>query len=190
MKLKRSDSRKAKQVSTNKPQTNGLADLKTPDSRSRSVHRFLLSPALLLVVLLALVSCKSVKSPEFRNVDNIRFAGMGKGSSTVNFNVHYFNPNDMRLKLKKLKGKAWLDNQYIGDFKMDTLVHILPHAEFTLPVSLEIKTDQLIRNSIFTLLNKEVQIKMEGNARVGKGLFFINYPVRYEGKQDLKKYIK
>lgn len=153
-------------------------------------HTSLITPTLFLLATIFLVSCKSVQRPEFRNVDNIRFGGISKTSSTVSFNVHYYNPNNMRLKLKKLKGKAWLDDQYVGDFKMDTLIHIAPNTDFTLPVTLEVKTDQLIKNSIFTLLNKEVEVKMEGSAKVGKGLFYINYPVKYEGKHDLKKYIK
>lgn len=152
------------------------------------------SPALLLLlclsVLLLLSSCGSVQDPEFRNVDNIRFGGFGRSSSTVTMNVHYYNPNNMRLKLKEAKGKAWLDDQYLGDFKMDTLIHIPARGEFILPVSLELKPDQLLKNSLLTFLNKEVVVKMEGKAKVGKGIFFISYPIKYEGKQDLKKYMK
>lgn len=141
-------------------------------------------------LLVAFSSCQSVQDPEFRNVDNIRFTGFGKSGSTVTLNVHYYNPNNMRLKMKEAKGKAWLDDMYLGDFKMDTLIHIPARGEFSLPVTLEVKTDELLKNSLLTFLNKEVNVKMEGKAKVGKGIFFISYPIKYEGKQDLKKYIR
>jgi hypothetical protein len=31
--------------------------------------------------------------------------------------------------------------------------------------------------------SKEVMLRVEGKAKVGKGAIFINYPIRYEGKQ-------
>jgi hypothetical protein len=31
-----------------------------------------------------------------------------------------------------------------------------------------------------------VKVKLEGKAKVGRGGIFVNYPIRYEGKQPLK----
>jgi hypothetical protein len=32
---------------------------------------------------------------------------------------------------------------------------------------------------------QEVKVKLDGNARVGRGGIFINYPIKYEGMQKL-----
>lgn len=141
-------------------------------------------------LLSGLLSCTSFKEPDFRNVDNIRVGGSGNGSTTLSMNVHYYNPNNTRLKLKEAKGKAWLEGNFLGDFKMDTLVHIPARGEFSMPVVLDLDKKAILGNSLLSLLKKEVTIKMEGKAKVGKGIFFISYPIRYEGKQDLKKLLK
>lgn len=183
-------SRKANHLSRNIRSNATLSSIKKPIAGTRFIRPIPTLAIALFGLLIFLSSCQSVQDPEFRNVDNIRFGGFSKTGSTVSLSVHYYNPNNMRLKLKEAKGKAWIDDQYVGDFKMDTLIHIPARGEFSLPVTLEVKTDQLLKNSLLTFLNKEVTVKMEGKAKVGKGIFFISYPIKYEGKQDLKKYIK
>ena len=103
---------------------------------------------------------------------------------------HYFNPNRSRLKLKSAQGDAWIENNYLGHFTIDSLIHIPANGDFRLPVKLQVDMNKFFKNYLLTFLAKEVTIKVAGRARVGKGFIFINYPIRYEGKQNLEELFK
>ena len=149
-----------------------------------------LSSFITIWLSLSLLSCASLKQPEFRSIENVRISKFGLKQSTLSLDLVYFNPNKTRLKLKKAKGDAWIENNYLGEFKVDSLVRIKPGSNFRLPVKLEIDMKKIFANSLVTLLSKEVLVKVEGKAKVGKSFVYINYPVKYEGKQKLKEMIR
>jgi LEA14-like dessication related protein len=144
------------------------------------------SSILLVVTIssLGLASCGSVKEPEFKGIENVRIKKFGLNESTLSLNLHYFNPNKSRLKLKKAEGDAWIDGKFLGHFIIDTLVLIPANGYFQLPVKLQMDMSSLFKNSLAALFNKEVLVKIEGKAKVGKAGIFISYSIRYEGKQN------
>lgn len=155
------------------------------------VRRVLPHP--LLTGLLALVlfaSCRSLQAPEFRNVDNLRLEKLGLSESTLLANVRCYNPNNTRLNLKQASGEAWLDGTHLGNFTVDAWVPIPARGEFTLPVSLRTDLSRILKNSLSALLQKDVTIKIEGKAKVGKAGIYVNYPFSYEGKQELEKLLR
>jgi len=161
-----------------------------PSTTCQRVSPFALWSLLLISLLAGLSSCQSLKEPEFRNVETIRLARVKRGEPILLMDVRYYNPNKTRLKLKEASGEAWLDGNFLGSFKMDSLVHIPGQGEFSLPVSLQVDMSKLLQNSLSAFLSKEVTVKIDGKAKVGKGIIFINYPISYEGKQNLEKMLK
>ena len=115
---------------------------------------------------------------------------MGLTESTLNLDILYSNPNKTRLKLKKAEGEAWIENNYLGHFIVDTLIMIPSNGDFQLPVKLQVDMSKLLKSSVLAFLSPEVMIKITGNARVGKGFVFITYPIKYEGKQNLRELLK
>ena len=99
-------------------------------------------------------------------------------------------PNNTRLKLKSAEGEAWLDYNFLGHFTVDTLIKIPANDLFRLPVKLKIDMSKIVQSSVLAFLNPEVLIKVIGKARVGKGFVYINYPIKYEGKQNLRQLLK
>src|SRR5450755_3940068 len=98
----------------------------------RSPHSLLF---IFLVSVFFLVSCGSIKDPEFKSIENARLSQMGFKESILNLDLIYFNPNKFRVKLKEAEGDAWLDSNYLGHFIIaDTLIHIPAAADFRLPV--------------------------------------------------------
>ena len=73
---------------------------------------------------------------------------------------------------------------------MDTLILIPAKADFRLPVKLELEMKSVLKNSLAVFLKNEVMLKIEGQARIGKAGFYVNYPVRYEGKQNISGLLK
>ena len=149
-------------------------------------------PALFIVLLVSylLFSCGPVEEPELKKISAIRVSQLGLKESTLSFELEYFNPNKFRVKLKEAEGDVWLDEKLLGHFIIDTLIHIPARADFRLPVKLKADMNQLLKNSLATLLNNEVLIKLHGSAKIGKGLIFIRYPIRHERKQRLGELLK
>jgi LEA14-like dessication related protein len=137
-----------------------------------------------------IISCKGLKEPAFRGIENVKVSRLGLQESTLTLDLHYFNPNKSTLKLKNAEGDAWLDGSLLGHFTIDTLIKIPANADFRMPVTLQMNMKKLVQNSAALLLKDEVTLKVEGKAKVGKGAVFINYPIRYEGKQRTDSLMK
>jgi len=137
-----------------------------------------------------LQSCKSFKEPEFKGIENIRVVEIGLKDSKLNLDLHYLNHNKSELRLKHAEGDAWLDETKLGHFIVDTLIRIQPESDFFLPVSLNIDMTYILKNVISAFMNKEFTIKIEGTAKAGKAGIFINFPIHYQGKQNISGLLK
>ena len=139
-----------------------------------------------LLSLLFLDSCKDIKDPELRGFDNVQIIKPGFIKSTVRINARYYNPNRFKAKLKEAHGEAWIDNIYLGTFQVDSVILVPALNEFIVPVDLSFETLKVLQ----VVANEEVLLKVTGNARAGKGGFYKNFPLNYEGKQNIKKYFQ
>ena len=90
-------------------------------------HRFfiILPPLLFLIP-----ACSHLKEPELKSIENVRTENVGLNATTFNLDLHYFNPNKSRLQLKSASGIAWLEDQTLGEFTIDSLILIEPQSEF------------------------------------------------------------
>ena len=110
---------------------------------------------------------------------------LGLSKSIFKGELVFLNQNKFGLKLQSAEGDAWIEDDLMGHFTVDSLIHISPKATFRLPVKLEVGTGKMLKNSVIAYLSREVEIRFEGNARLGKGFVFINYPFKYQGKHNL-----
>jgi len=139
-----------------------------------------------LFSLLFLNSCKDIKDPELRGFDSVEIIKPGFIKSTVRINVRYYNPNRFKAKLKEAQGEAWIDNIYLGTFQVDSLIQVPALNEFVVPVDLTFETLKVIQLAG----SDEVLLKVTGNAKAGKGGFYRNFSLNYEGKQNIRKYFQ
>jgi LEA14-like dessication related protein len=129
-------------------------------------------------------SCKDVKDPELRGFDSVVVKEPGLKKSIIQVNVRYYNPNKFNARLKEAHGEAWVENIYLGTFKVDSLIKVPAKSEFVVPVDLTIETYKILG----ALVADEVTIKINGSAKAGKGGFYKTFSLNYEGKQNLRKY--
>jgi len=137
-----------------------------------------------------LLSCSSFREPDFKGIDNVKTKAISLSRTSLGIDLHYFNPNNTQIKLKNAEGDAWIDGTPLGRFFMDTLILIPANADFRLPVRLDLEMKSVLKNSFAVFLKNEVLLKIEGQARIGKAGLYINYPVRYEGKQNISGLLK
>ena len=110
--------------------------------------------------------------------------------STVSFDMLFFNPNNYKLKLKEAAGEAWMDGNPLGHFTIDTLIHIPANGDFRLPITLKMEMKHFVENISTAFTDKQIMLKVDGVAKAGKGLVFINYPIRFEKKQKFSELMK
>ena len=144
----------------------------------------------LLAIASSLPSCKSARDPELMGIENLRIHRFGLMESSLSFDMHYFNPNKYGLKLKEANGDAWMDGNLLGHFTVDTFVHIPANGDFRLPVKLKMDMSHFVENISAAFTDKQVTLKLDGMARTGKGFIYINYPIRYEGKEKFSDLLK
>lgn len=150
------------------------------------IKQSLLLPFLALM-LAGFGSCRSFKEPELRAIENVKAPSLGLKNAVVTLDLHFYNPNKSRVRFKHASGEAWVDGQKLGNFFVDTSMTIPSRADFWLPVKLEMEMKDAFRHAGILLSQEPIYLKIDGRARLGKAGIYFNYPIRYEGKQDMGK---
>ncbi len=141
---------------------------------------------LVVVVISSLASCRTIKDPVFKGIENVKMDKMSFTSSAITLDMRYHNPNNFKGQLQQAEGDAWMDSTYLGHFMVDSTVNIAANSEFIVPVKLAVDMKQLLKHSLTAFLNEEVNIRITGKAKAGKSGFFKNFSLNYQGKQNLK----
>lgn len=137
-----------------------------------------------------MISCRNIKDPEFRSIEAIDLNTLNLNNPAVKVNVIYFNPNNFSAKLKEASGDAWVDSILLGHFTIDSIIHAPANSEFVVPVNLAVNMQTILQNSMMLLSKEEVLLRISGNAKAGKGGFYKNFPIFYEGKQKVQELLK
>jgi len=143
-----------------------------------------------LLFVLAMVSCKRMKDPVFKGIENVKMGQVGVTESLVTLDIRYHNPNNFNGNLKQAEGDAWMDSTYLGHFVADSAIQIPANGEFLVPVRLMMDMKQILKNSFAALMNEEVILRITGSARAGRSGFYKNFSLNYEGKQNLRALFK
>ena len=146
--------------------------------------------SLLLLLLVGFGSCRSFQQPELKAIGNVKAPSLGFKNAIVTLDLHFYNPNKSRVRFKHASGDAWVDGRKLGRFSVDSSMTIPSRGDFRLPVKLEMEMKDAFRHSGIFLSQEQVFLKIDGMARLGKSGFYFNYPIRYEGKQDIGKFTK
>lgn len=134
------------------------------------------------------VACAKPTGFDYLGIRNIKVVKFDLKESTISAEVGYYNPNRYPVTMKRAEVDVYVDNNYFGHSLLDSTIHIPRKDTFYLPVLLTVNMTTTAMGLLQTLGGgqQEVMIKMEGKARIGRGGFFINYPIKYEGPQKLR----
>lgn len=148
-----------------------------------------LLPAEWTLFFLALIfgsSCAKPKALQYLDLQNLKVNSVGLGGSVISADIKYYNPNSFRMKLKQAEMDVTVNNVFMGHSTLDTLMDIPKLDTFYIPVHMTINMKALISNSLNALLSNEVDLKLEGSAKLGKAGVYKNFPFSYQGKQKFK----
>lgn len=142
------------------------------------------SATLLFSLFLSLFPGQLFKDPEFVEARAFQIHSLGLQSSTVSFDLVYYNPNNFGLQLKNADVDVFVDDRLMGHSLIDTLINIAARDSFALPVKMDVEMKNLFPNALAMLTKSEVELAVKGKARIGKNGFFVPVPIRYKGMQS------
>lgn len=144
----------------------------------------------LIVVLSAFaifaVSCSQPKELVYKDTRNFRVHKLGFGTSTLVMDLQYYNPNNFGLQLKDGDVDVYLNSSYLGKGRLDERTAVPAQDTFLVPVSVDVDMSRIFSNALTLLSQKDVDVKLEGTVKVGKGGVFVKLPIRYVGKQRIE----
>ena len=142
------------------------------------------------LILLFFSSCNKLKEPVFNGIQNMRVNKLKAGKSLMTLDLAYFNPNNIKARLKEADGEAWMDSTYLGHFYVDSALTIPANSDFIIPVKLDVEMKHILKHSLAAFLNEQVLITIKGKAKVGKSGLYKNIQLHYEGRQNLQELFK
>lgn len=144
----------------------------------------LFSVAAIFMYLLS--SCGKPVSPKYLGYQNLRMEKIGFTNNIVAIDVKLFNPNGYPLQLKSASLDMYINNAFLGHSTLDSLI-VLPAKDTSyIPIRLQATAKDILSNTAKILMNPNVKVKINGSARAGRGGFFINVPIDYEGVQKIE----
>ncbi len=147
-------------------------------------------PGLLyLFVVLSLTSCMRFDDIQFEGIQNTNLGKLSVDESTLDMDLVFHNPNRIGGVLSRATGKAWIQDIYVGDFSTNKEVSIPARSNFTVPVRVSANLKEIFSNALTLMFKDSLQLRVEGNARMGKGALRRDIPIRYRGKKATLEWI-
>ena len=144
---------------------------------------------LMVPVAIFLVSCKSgnIKTPEYREIRDVRIMEVGLLQTTAGLDFVYYNPNNFGVQLASASGDVYIDDMYFGRFRLQDKVIVHKHQEFVVPAIIKMDNISAVKNHREIFKKKQAKIRIEGFATVRKAGFNKELPIKYEGIQDIDR---
>jgi LEA14-like dessication related protein len=144
----------------------------------------------LLIGVVALSACRTgnVKEPEFRDISNVRLIDVGILQSTAGVDLIYYNPNSFGVQLSEARGDVYIDGAYLGRFSLEDKVQVGKRSEFVVPAVIKVDMIGAIKNQRELLKKKEVNVRIDGIARVNKAGFSKEIPIRYDRMENIERF--
>jgi len=134
------------------------------------------------------VACAKPTGFNYLGIRNFKVIQFGLKESTVGADAEFYNPNKYPVTMKGGSVDVYVNNNFFGKTTLDSTIQIPKKDTFLLPVVLKVNMNNTAIGLLQTLAagQDSVFIKLDGNAKVGRGGLFINYPIRYQGMQKIK----
>src|SRR3982750_3860374 len=119
----------------------------------------------LLVLMLGLFGCAKVKDPIFKNLGEFKVKSVGLQSTTIGFNVTYYNPNNFGVTVKEAEANIYMDSVFVGKFSQDSNVTVDKNSVFSIPLSGGVSMQTALQLNLQDLASKDILLKADGSVK-------------------------
>ena len=133
-------------------------------------------------------SCQEPKSLVFKEFNSLTLDKLSFSGASLKLNVVYYNPNNFGLQLSRTDLDIFIDNTLLGHSSQDIQVSIPKRKDFSIPVKVDLDVKNLLKNGITSYFNKDVNVRVLGAVKVGKGGIYKSFPVDYTSVQNFSPF--
>jgi len=137
--------------------------------------------SLILVFLLAMVSCKSHEDVQFRGIQIRGVTGSEGSFITVKADAILFNPNDVKGKVRSIDVAVLYNGKEVAKVNQLSKTKVPANAEFKVPLVMKVDMNKLNTDFLSQLSNilskKGIELQFVGNVKVSIHGFGYKVPV-------------
>lgn len=143
---------------------------------------------LILSLAICLVACKRPEEDiVFKYVQGVVVDATDK-DPRLKANAVFFNPNDMKGKLKRIELDIYIEGKKAGKVDQKLALLIPANSEFTVPVEVKLDLKEMgLMNTLFSILGaKKMDVRYIGSIRLNYKGIPIKVPVDYKSEIRIK----
>lgn len=129
-------------------------------------------------------ACRAPQAIQYQQVSSVRIMHVDIGQPELGMDLKFYNPNAFAVDVKDMDIDVFLNDNYLGKARLSKPMLAPAMDTFLLPVALSAQLKQIIPNALQVLSKQEIDLRLSGFLRVGKGVY-MKVPVNYKGKQKL-----
>ncbi len=144
---------------------------------------------IITIATLLFASCsRPEEMPEFKKVDDIKVGKVVGQEAILNANAYFYNPNDVKMTLRKVNIDVLLDGQKIGTINQSKKTKIGAKSDFTVPVdaSFNLGDVGMLKSIMSVLGGKKMKAQYKGYIKLTVHGVPIRVPVEYEEEIRLR----
>jgi hypothetical protein len=147
-----------------------------------------MNKVLIMVLFLVLTSCLPKEDLQFKKVRNIVLTASGT-TPLLQGDLLLFNPNDKRMKLKKLDLVVMLNGKEAGKVDQRLRQEIPANDEFLVPIEVVVSLKEIgLLDAISSILGgKKNTVRIKGKIRGSVNGFTVSVPVDYTEEIRIKR---
>lgn len=138
---------------------------------------------LFLLLTIAVAACKQPdEEPEFRYVRNVQVQKITGSEVLLNAEAVFYNPNDMRMKLRGVDVDVYVADKKVGEIEQDLKTRIPALDEFVVPFNATFNIAEVgVMSTLMSVMGgKKLRVRYDGHIKVTVNGLPFRVPVDYE----------
>jgi LEA14-like dessication related protein len=138
------------------------------------------------ILLFFTIGCSKPIQPTYLGYQNLRFGKSGTKNNVIMTDIKFYNPNKYALNVKEAEMDVYFNDRFLGHTSMSNVVSLPPLDTTFVPFTIQASVADMLANTAQIFLNPNVRVKVQGNAKAGRGGFFVNIPINFQGTQRIQ----
>lgn len=139
-----------------------------------------------LIIMFFAIGCGKPIQPTYLGYQNLRLGKVGAKSNVLMSDIKFYNPNKYALNVKEAEMDVYFNDRLLGHTSMNDMVSLPPLDTTLVPFTIAASMTDILANTAQIYLNPNVRVKVQGNAKAGRGGIFVNIPINYSGTQRIQ----
>lgn len=139
----------------------------------------------IITLVIWATGCRQPEAPVYYGFQDPQIVKGAGSQTTLSTTIKLYNPNPYNLKLLHAEVDVSINGKPAGHSLLDSTIFIPQKDTFFVPVSMQVDLKSIFSNALQILMEKQVNISLDGRVKIRRGALTFNRPFHYDGKQDI-----